>query len=78
MSDRIAWGIASALGNIGLPTPRAHLQRKAGRARTGAEALRLVGELRPDVVLLDPELSDSDGIAIAELMRRELRAEGDT
>jgi DNA-binding NarL/FixJ family response regulator len=43
--------------------------RYVGHARTGAEALHLVGDLRPDVVLLDPELSDSDGIAIAELMR---------
>ena len=43
--------------------------RHVGHARTGQEALRLVGELRPDVVLLDPELSDSDGIAIAEMMK---------
>src|SRR6201990_2781012 len=43
--------------------------RYVGHARTGAEALSLVGELRPDVVLLDPELSDSDGIASAALMR---------
>jgi DNA-binding NarL/FixJ family response regulator len=40
-----------------------------GHARTGQEALHLVAELRPDVVLLDPELSDTDGIAVAELMR---------
>lgn len=43
--------------------------RYVGHARTGQEALRLVAELRPNVVLMDPELSDSDGIAIAELMR---------
>ncbi len=43
--------------------------RYVGHARTGQEALRLVGDLRPNVVLLDPELSDADGIAIAELMR---------
>jgi DNA-binding NarL/FixJ family response regulator len=40
-----------------------------GHALTGAEALRLAAELRPNVILLDPELSDSDGIAIAELLR---------
>ena len=43
--------------------------RYLGHARTGQEALRLVDETHPDVVLLDPDLSDSDGIAIAELMR---------
>src|SRR3954467_4102508 len=40
-----------------------------GHARTGAEALQLTAQLRPDVILLDPELSDADGIAIAELIR---------
>ena len=43
--------------------------RYVGHARTGQEALRLVNDLRPNVVLLDPELSDADGIAIAEMMR---------
>jgi DNA-binding NarL/FixJ family response regulator len=46
--------------------------RYVGHARTGAEAVRLATELRPDVVLLDPELSDADGIAIAELLRHRL------
>ncbi|MEU8237503.1 response regulator transcription factor [Actinoplanes missouriensis] len=40
-----------------------------GHARTGQEALNLAAELTPDVILLDPELSDADGIAIAELIR---------
>ncbi len=40
-----------------------------GHALTGAEALRLAAELRPNVILLDPELSDADGIAITELLR---------
>ncbi|MEV0895763.1 response regulator transcription factor [Actinoplanes sp. NPDC049802] len=43
--------------------------RWVGHARTGAEAIRLAAELRPDVIVLDPELSDADGIAIAELIR---------
>jgi two-component system nitrate/nitrite response regulator NarL len=38
-----------------------------GRASSGAEALRLVEELRPDVTLVDVELGDEDGI---ELTRR--------
>ncbi|AEV82178.1 transcriptional regulator [Actinoplanes sp. SE50] len=40
-----------------------------GHARTGQEALHLASELSPDVILLDPELSDADGIAIAQLIR---------
>ena len=39
-----------------------------GHALTGAEAIRLAAELRPNVILLDPDLSDGDGIAIAELI----------
>jgi DNA-binding NarL/FixJ family response regulator len=40
-----------------------------GHARTGEQAIRMVQELRPNVVLLDPDLPDADGIAIAELLR---------
>nr|BFE76041.1 hypothetical protein GCM10020092_093420 [Actinoplanes digitatis] len=43
--------------------------RYIGHARTGEQAIRLVQELRPNVVLLDPDLPDADGIAIAELLR---------
>jgi DNA-binding NarL/FixJ family response regulator len=40
-----------------------------GHALTGAEAIRLAAELKPNVILLDPDLSDGDGIAVAELIR---------
>jgi DNA-binding NarL/FixJ family response regulator len=43
--------------------------RYVGHAPNGEQALRLAAELRPDVVLLDPELPDADGIAIAEMLR---------
>jgi DNA-binding NarL/FixJ family response regulator len=43
--------------------------RYVGHARNGEQALRLAAELRPDVILLDPELPDADGIAIAEMLR---------
>ena len=33
-----------------------------GGARTGAEALRLLGERRPDVVLVNTELPDMSGV----------------
>jgi two-component system nitrate/nitrite response regulator NarL len=41
-----------------------------GEAGTGAEALRLVRELEPDLILLDMEMPDMKGIHVA----RELRA----
>ncbi|CAM04600.1 response regulator of citrate/malate metabolism [Saccharopolyspora erythraea NRRL 2338] len=41
-----------------------------GTAHTGADALRAVGELRPELVLLDIYLPDMDGLAVL----RELRA----
>jgi two-component system, NarL family, nitrate/nitrite response regulator NarL len=36
-----------------------------GRARSGAEALRLTRELAPDVVLVDVQLGDEDGLELA-------------
>ncbi|QFZ23702.1 response regulator [Saccharothrix syringae] len=44
-----------------------------GVAHTGADALRLVRELRPDLVLLDVYLPDLDGLGVL----RELRGLGD-
>ncbi|GAB1689930.1 response regulator [Krasilnikovia sp. M28-CT-15] len=43
--------------------------RYVGHARSGEQAIRLAAELKPDVILLDPELPDADGIAIAEMLR---------
>lgn len=38
----------------------------AGQAATGAEAVRMARALKPDVALLDLQLPDTDGIAVAE------------
>ncbi|MCL7453141.1 MAG: response regulator transcription factor [Anaerolineae bacterium] len=43
-----------------------------GEASNGAEALRLAGQLEPDVVLMDLLMPVMDGIAATEAIRREL------
>lgn len=40
-----------------------------GTAGRGAEALRLVGELRPDVLILDVRLPDISGVEVAKRVR---------
>lgn len=40
-----------------------------GHAGTGADAVRLVAAARPDVVLMDVQLPDVDGVALAERLR---------
>jgi DNA-binding NarL/FixJ family response regulator len=39
--------------------------RVCGDARTGAEALRMVMEVRPDVILLDYQMPDLNGVDLA-------------
>lgn len=41
-----------------------------GEAATGAEALKLVAELSPDVLLLDMELPDIKGIEVAQQIKK--------
>ncbi len=41
-----------------------------GEAGSGAEALRMSGELSPDLLLLDMALPDQDGVDVARLMRQ--------
>ncbi|MET7420070.1 response regulator transcription factor [Dactylosporangium sp. NPDC005555] len=45
-----------------------------GQAATGAEALRLARALRPDVAVLDLQLPDLDGVAVATALHTELPA----
>jgi DNA-binding NarL/FixJ family response regulator len=42
-----------------------------GEAEDGAQALRAAKELRPDVVLLDVQLPDTDGFDVAARLTRE-------
>ncbi len=44
-----------------------------GAARTGEEALQMARDTQPDVVLMDINLPDMDGIAVTEAMLREVR-----
>jgi DNA-binding NarL/FixJ family response regulator len=51
-------GAADLLGRQGIDV--------VGIAATGAQAIRLVEELRPDVALVDVDLGDEDGFELAE------------
>ncbi|MBF6181690.1 response regulator [Nocardia otitidiscaviarum] len=47
----------------------------AGVAHTGGEALRMIGELRPDLVLLDIYLPDIDGLSVLRGIRETAEAD---
>ncbi len=40
-----------------------------GEASNGVEAIQLVGDLRPDVLLLDMEMPELDGVEVARRLR---------
>jgi DNA-binding NarL/FixJ family response regulator len=44
-----------------------------GCVTSGKEALELAGKFRPDIVLVDVELGDEDGVALAEVLRERFR-----
>lgn len=58
-----------------LRAARAHLEREGasvvGTALTSEEAVRLVGDLHPDVTLLDVHLADESGFKLAGRLARE-------
>lgn len=64
--DYNAWAAAAVLAKLGLPHER---------ARTGREALALMAAKRFDVVLLDRNLPDLDGLEVAKQIR-EREADG--
>jgi len=49
-------------------------ERVLGAACTSAEALELVAEVRPDVVLVDMTLGDECGLDLAQLLDRHCKA----
>ena len=59
-------------GLIGLLQTRPELIAVVGEAATGREAIRQAEHLRPDVVLMDIQMPDGDGLAAAAQLRQSL------
>jgi two-component system nitrate/nitrite response regulator NarL len=59
-------------GLIGLLQTRPELIEVVGEAATGREAICQAEHLRPDVVLMDIQMPDGDGLAAAAQLRRSL------
>ena len=56
-------------GLIGLMDTRRDLVRVVGEASSGVEAMRLSAQLRPDLVLMDICMPDTDGLTAARALR---------
>lgn len=59
-------------GLIGLLNTRPELVRVVGEAATGREAIQMVETLQPDVILLDIQMPDGDGLSVAEYIQQNL------
>ncbi|MGB9521696.1 MAG: response regulator, partial [Anaerolineales bacterium] len=56
-------------GLMSLMRTRSDLVEVIGEAETGAEAVRLTQELKPDIVLMDIYMPDGDGLQAARIIR---------
>ena len=59
-------------GLIGLLRTRPDLVKVVGEASTGREAVQLADHLRPDVILMDIQMPDGDGLQAAAQIRQRL------
>ncbi len=57
---------------IGMCLARQPHMEIVGEAGDGREAMRLARELQPDIMLMDIDMPEMNGLVVADLLRREM------